>query len=293
MDTKQLPIEEHINNSRSIIGSSYDLASGGIPPHVHMLEQIVEGMEMDDYARRTFLSFDASNLLAIPGITIYINKENRKEAVAYFGQEMADYIQEQKKQMRQLAVQGTNAVLRHHFYPESPWNFDPLSSNEVADMIQEAVNKGYLPGIRGSFREWKPDERSEQGFSSVTDFVFDLFNAGAEWTKEGVEAVSKANDLRFSEPLYSRAIEIYAKKLGLMNQLLRHAIGKANELGFADVNVFNPATYFRSHSDTPVSQWEESFQKYFGKSVPGSVGLLEWSERVLTRIQEKYPVNPN
>lgn len=285
--TEQLNVEEIINKSRSIIGSSYDLASGGIPPHANMLEQIVEGKKMGDYERTIFLSMDVSNLLAIPGITLYLDEETREEAVDYFGRETADGIQEQKTQLRQLAVQGTNAVLRHHFYPESPWNFDSLSSNEVASMIQEAANKGYLPGIRSSFREWKPPEWSERDFSSVMDFVLYLFHSGAEWTKEGLDAVSKANDVWFSEPLYSRAIGMYAQKLGLMNQLLRHATRKANELGFADVKVFNPATYFESHKDTPVSQWEESFQKYFGKSVPGALGLLEWSEKVLKRVEER------
>ena len=288
MDTKQLPVEEHINKTRSILGSSYDLASGGIPPHAHMLEQIVEGREMDGYARRTFLSLDASNLLAIPGLTIYVMEEDKEEAVAYFGQEMADRVYAQDKQLRQLATQGTNALLRHYFNPENHWNFEPLSAEEVSGIIEEANRKGYFTERPRSFEEW-----GKQGFSSVTDFVFASFNPGAKWTKEGMEALFEADKLWFSEPLYSRAIEIYAKKLGLMNQLLRHAIGKVNELGFADVNVFNPATYFRDHSDTPVSQWEESFQKYFGKSVPGAVGLLEWSERVLTRIQEKYPVNTN
>lgn len=286
MSNKQLTKEEIISDTREILVSSYDLASGGIPPHTHMLEQIVEGKEMDDYARRTFLSLDDSNLLAKPGLTLYLDAENKEEAEAYFGRDMANNIYTQKKQLQQLAIQGTNAILRRHFYPESPWNFGPMSVEENSEILLKAAERGYLQ--EGPHKEWHMPT-GEQGFSSVSDFVFAMFNAGGKWTEEGIEALEEADKLRYTEPLYSRAIELYAKKISLMNQLLRYAIGKANELDFADANVFNPAAYFgEQRSTTPASRWEESFQKYFGKSVPGAAGLLEWSEMVLTRLQEKY-----
>lgn len=280
---KQLTLEKEISNVKAIIGSSYDLASGGIPPHAHMLEQIVEGKTMDEYARRTFLSLQASNLLAIPGLTMYLREEDKETAAAYFGQDMADNIYRQNKQLGQLTIQGVNAILRRHFYPESPWNFEPLSAEEISGIIEEANRREYFTERPRSF-----DELRKQGFSSVTDFIFASFNAGAKLTQEGIKTLFEADKLWFTEPLYSKALKIYAQKLSLMNQLLRHAAGKVEELGFADVNVFNPATYFNApRNTTPMAQWEEAFNKYFGRPIPGVAGLLEWSEKVLQRVEEK------
>lgn len=69
MSKRQLTNEEQIISTRSIFNSSYDLSSGGIPTHAHMLEQIVEGRKMDAYARGTFLSLSSSTQKKYQGST--------------------------------------------------------------------------------------------------------------------------------------------------------------------------------------------------------------------------------
>lgn len=285
---KRFSAKEEILRTRAILNSSYDIHSGGIPPHARMLEQIVEGREMDDYSHRTFSCLEgSSNLLAIPSLTIYVMEGDEEEAAAYFGQDMADKVYAQKRQLKELATQGENAILRHYFLrhyfnPGSSLNFEPLSTEEISAIIEEPDSKRYFIKRYNSF-----GELSAPPFSFATDF-----NAEVNWTREGIRALSEANKLWFSEPLYSRAIEIHAKKLDLMNQLLRYAIGKVNELGFADVKIFNPETYFGESRRVTISELEESFQKYFGRPIPSAVELLEWSESVLAEVQEKYTVNP-
>jgi len=285
MKNSQLAQEEVISNSRSLIGSSYDLASGGVPPHAHMLELLVAGKDMDDYARRTFLSGYLSNLLAIPGLTLYSFEEDEADAAAYFGEELAKEVIDKIREARQITSMVEGAIIRQFCYTDRPVNLAPITEQEFGEMLEHCVEAGYITTAPKPFDEWSRQTPP----SDVMDFFTSVFNNQGRWDEEAVNRLASAQKRWLEAPFYDKGIELHLVKLDVMNQLLRFATGKAKDLGFADVDEFNPSTYFNTpHNDTSISEWEESFQKHFGKSVPSAGGLLDLSERVLADAQQKY-----
>ncbi len=278
--------EKFVSATKSLLASSYDLNSDGIPPHTYMLECIVNGMALNGYSKETFQSAHKSNLLFIPGLTVYFDERDRNRAISYFGEEKERSIQGKKEATRGLAERIATAHIRYFFNPEKEISFDEISTEELQQLINEFKDKGILSKLPSPVSKWI----SAAPYLSLSGLVIAIgLNNKGRFTETGLDWFKSSYDILLKEPLYSIGVSMHIQKLDVMLQIFDCTIDKAKVLGFADVNGFNPETYFNPpHDNSKKEKWQESFQQFLNRDVPSPVELSKWAHEVLESTKEKY-----
>ncbi len=279
-------VSKDVANTQALLRGSYDISSGGIPPHILMWQYLISGKGMDDYVRETFLSGCHANLLAIPGLTVYWDATDKRAAGAYFGSTFEAEIQKVKAEISEKAERGETAIFRGFFYRDQPLRFDPISREDVAAIVDRCYEEGYLLQRPSSVHEWS--DRDAHCYEFIR-LLMSVQNNGGLWKKEA--ALSLGHGLKerwFEEPFYTLGIQLHLEKLGLMKMLLEHATGKMKKSGFADPNVFDSKLYFGDSSATEEQQWQNAFQKRFSRNALSAQELLELSQQTLEKAKASY-----
>ncbi len=287
MNSTGLTLEEEIRISTNLLTSSYDIASGGIPPHLRLFQMLLEGKPLDENAGHVLKSKYDSNLLWKPGLTMP-GYNGTTEADCYFGQHFRESLWNAWITNYRFGELEEAAILRKIAHPRIALDLTTaISANEIPLLVQGFHEQGYLLKLPKPSNEWHLEDIP----NDMLSLMLRIQREGGRVSEGIMGAFIKSNQYWQTEPLFTNAVQTHLSKLKMMMRIFDHVTGKMKLLEFADPQTFDYPSYFGVTDNDiadDITKMGIAYLSKFGRQVPSALELLEWGNTVLASAKQKY-----